>query len=99
MTYTSTHTHTVTECANPYLVCVKCGGPATKFVAFGEQAEGCVHEGLIHPCMHLESTSLCPSWSPVSGCQCANHIGYIPHKSMENVLNGYRSQGITGTVE
>lgn len=71
---TSTHTHVLTRFANPFLRCDFCKKPVTGFVAFFGQVLGCDHVGNLYPCGHIGATSICPSWSPVDGCRCANKI-------------------------
>jgi hypothetical protein len=81
MSYTTTHTHTITEFANPYLRCDVCGQPVEGMIALEGQATTCNHRGELIPCRHLGVTSICPSWSPVVGvgCRCQEHLGYVPH--------------------
>lgn len=76
---TTTHTHLVTETANPFLCCDVCHEPSEGFVAFEGQVPGCDHQGENVPCGHIGATSVCPSWGPVGGCECKEHLGYLPH--------------------
>lgn len=62
--------------ANPYLVCNQCQGWITAFEDTGE------NEGPVTnlPCGHrADYSNRCPSWSPVDGCSCLEHLGYVPH--------------------
>lgn len=66
----------ITTFANPYLACDLCGRFVTGARNLGE------HEGLVRnvPCGHSAgATSRCPSWGPVEGCTCAQHLGRVPH--------------------
>lgn len=76
MTTTTTHTYTVVRFADPYLVCEQCRARAEGYI----NAPG--HEEHMDnwPCQHRAPiTSLCPSWGPVDGCQCAERLGHVPH--------------------
>lgn len=66
MSHTSTHTYTVVEFANPYLICDQCGRPVRGY----RQSPSEDDDGLLVPCGHLGVTSTCPSWGPVDGCRC-----------------------------
>lgn len=72
MTITHTRTHVAVEFANPWLRCTRCGQPATGF--HDPQQCGCDLTGFhLEPCEHKAGAlSVCPSWSPVDGCQCAD---------------------------
>lgn len=56
--------------ADPYKVCLTCKGWVT-----GVQAK---HRTNI-PCGHVGYESVCPSWGPMDGCSCMEHLGYVPH--------------------
>lgn len=77
---TTTHTHVVSEFANPYLRCLKCHSKVKSFVAFDGQVPECDHKGMLFPCHHDGIYSLCPSWSPVDGCNCIEHLGHRYHE-------------------
>ena len=64
--------------ANPYLVCAVCGQRAEEF---HDPRCGCGLRGPVNfPCGHTaDYQDLCPSWGPVDGCQCQEHLGYVPH--------------------
>jgi hypothetical protein len=65
--------------ANPYLVCGECGARVTRFGNIGD-GEGSV---INLPCGHAaDSRNTCPSWGPVDGCCCAEHLGYVPHDTL-----------------
>lgn len=73
MTHTYTRTFNVIEPANPYLRCLRCGA-RVEYWLDGE------HREPNHPCNHIAGyESTCPSWGPVDGCQCEEHLGYVPH--------------------
>jgi hypothetical protein len=79
MTFTRTHTHTVTEFADPYLRCNTCGNHVTGYITINEEKR-CDHEGNLVPCGHPAGISSdCPSWSPVDGCHCLKHLGKVDH--------------------
>jgi len=70
MTYTKTH---VTEFADPYLACKKCGVR----VRWRDNMNNM-------PCEHrADFNSVCPSWSPVGGCRCQEHLGSVEHGTPE----------------
>lgn len=63
--------------ANPYLVCDSC----KKNVTHRENSRN-------QPCGHGAGfTSVCPSWSPVDGCQCMEHLGSVEHSSFKNIFD------------
>lgn len=67
----------LTKFVNPYLTCDKCSQWVTGIRNLGE------HEGLVTnaPCGHTAgATSTCPSWGPVDGCSCAEHLGPVQHR-------------------
>jgi hypothetical protein len=55
--------------ANPYLACDHCGARVTH--SLGVTNQPCGH--------HVGFESVCPSWGPVDGCQCVEHLGTRPH--------------------
>ena len=56
--------------ANPYNVCDRCA----------RQAVWHTEDGRNEPCGHrADFHSVCPSWSPVDGCRCQEHLGHVPH--------------------
>lgn len=77
-----THTHTTTynaiEFADPYKVCDVCGKQVTGVL--------CVTKGRWPnlPCEHIGYTDTCPSWGPVDGCQCLEHLGFVPHNPLRS---------------
>ena len=77
---THTRTHLAITPANPFLACATCGKRAE---AFHDDRCGCPESGgplLLMPCFHRSDyQDLCPSWGPVDGCQCAEHLGHVPH--------------------
>jgi hypothetical protein len=76
MTYTRTHVYT--DLANPYLVCQLCRQPVPRW--HNNNACGCDAPCWNEPCTHNAGiTSVCPSWSPVDGCLCQEHLGAVDH--------------------
>ena len=74
-----TQAHTHTRFANPFLVCEKCRADVE---AWHDPSRcGCGQPGFENlPCGHQAGiTSLCPSWSPVSGCRCKEALGRVDH--------------------
>lgn len=70
-TYVRTH-NTITP-ANPYLRCCACGARVEYWM--GERLTN-------KPCGHqADFESVCPSWGPVDGCQCQEHLGHVPHSA------------------
>lgn len=72
MTHTHTRTYTATHFADPYKVCVECNG----------WVDGVLDAPtlILLPCHHqADYLSVCPSWGPVDGCQCVEHLGRRPH--------------------
>lgn len=64
--------------ADPFKVCNQCGGWVTG-------ARHIFSNGgklLVLPCEHERGwEDVCPSWSPVDGCQCQEFLGRVPHGS------------------
>jgi hypothetical protein len=78
-THTRTRTHVYTTFANPHLVCDLCRQPVPRW--HNNTTCGCVDEFWNDPCGHTAGvTSVCPSWSPVDGCQCLQHLGKVNHQ-------------------
>lgn len=76
MTIIHTRTVNTIDPANPYLVCDQCKAWVDHFSHTGE-GQGPVRN---EPCGHVGGYSnVCPSWSPVDGCRCAEHLGHVPH--------------------
>jgi hypothetical protein len=75
---THTRTHIYVSFANPYLRCDQCGQPVPRW--HDDARCGCNGGFWNEPCGHVAGvTSVCPSWSPVDGCCCLEHLGYVPH--------------------
>lgn len=72
MAHTHTSTYTTTTPANPYLACSICGKRVTHWLDKPGPLtnEPCGHQG--------DYTDTCPSWSPVDGCRCVEHLGERP---------------------
>ena len=74
---THTRTHTYVTFANPYLICEECRQPVPRW--HDARKCGCTGSAWLEPCGHLAAaTSVCPSWSPVDGCQCRRY-GVVSH--------------------
>lgn len=74
----TTHTRTVhtIDPANPYLVCSQCKAWVDHFSRTGDGEGPSQNE----PCGHAASyDDVCPSWSPVDGCCCLEHLGRVEH--------------------
>ncbi len=78
-TRTYVRTHVFVTFANPYLTCDKCEQPARSW--HDPDQCGCGESGFQNqPCEHQAGvTSTCPSWGPVDGCQCLQHLGHVSH--------------------
>ncbi|MFD1832431.1 hypothetical protein ACFSJS_22690 [Streptomyces desertarenae] len=75
---THTRVHTYITFANPYLVCSACGQPVPRW--HDDTKCGCAAGWWNDPCGHrADFDSVCPSWDPVDGCQCAEKLGHVPH--------------------
>lgn len=84
MTYTSTHV--MVELANPFLVCDTCRKQVTAYHESEKCSPGCETPAFNFPCEDsLGITSLCPSWSPVDGCNCPKILGEVSHPSVEEM--------------
>lgn len=77
-----TRTHVFVTFADPYLKCDQCGASVPR--RHNDDACGCQAGWWNEPCGHRAgATSACPSWGPVDGCQCQEHLGYVPHAAQE----------------
>jgi hypothetical protein len=59
--------------ADPFIICVECGH---------RTSDGSTKSGQFRnePCGHAaDFKSVCPSWSPVDGCRCVEHLGVREH--------------------
>lgn len=73
MTHVSTYNAVLF--ADPYKVCNQCGGWVDGVLDMPGVP-------LTVPCEHRSGyTDVCPSWGPVDGCQCMEHLGYVPHRA------------------
>ena len=79
LTVARTRAHTFIEFANPYLTCDECEAWVTAW--HNDDQCGCDAAWWLEPCGHERagSTSVCPSWGPVDGCQCDRVLGSIGH--------------------
>jgi len=77
-TTTHTLTHITIVPANPYLICATC---RERVEAFHDDRCGCGETRPMNmPCGDYgDYIDTCPSWGPVDGCQCLEHLGHIPH--------------------
>lgn len=72
ITRTFTRVHHETRFADPHKQCLQCGGWVDGFL----DNPG-LH--LLTPCEHVSDyRSVCPSWSPVDGCGCAEYNARHP---------------------
>lgn len=68
--------------ANPYM---KCGACKAFVDGYDEMDNAMV------PCGHIvNASSVCPSWGPVDGCSCLEHLGVINHEMRPEKANGAR---------
>lgn len=80
VTSTHTRTHVTITFANSYLTCDQCSEWVTGW--HDSDRCGCDASFWNEPCGHRAGvTSACPSWGPVDGCQCMEHLGHVPHGS------------------
>lgn len=71
MTVAPTRTHILIGFANPFLICEECG----ERVPYWHDPNRCGCDDIMYnsPCGHkLGTLGICPSWSPVNGCNCSN---------------------------
>lgn len=87
--HTSTHTFTTEQFADPHLVCTECGRHVEGYVV----APGHPEDMENWPCRHKWMANLCPSWSPVDGCQCLEHLGAVGHPTAEEIRTGVHIPG------
>lgn len=75
---THTRTHVYITFADPYLQCDHCHQWVTSW--HDDHRCGCGEGSWNMPCEHKPGvTSACPSWSPVDGCRCLEHLGRKDH--------------------
>lgn len=73
LTRTHTRTYNAIRFADPYKMCDYCGAWITGVL----DAPGPI---ILVPCGHRANyTDQCPSWGPVDGCACVEHLGHKPH--------------------
>lgn len=75
---TATHTYVIQPLADPYLRCEHCDHTIDGLII----APGHDEHMRNAPCRHLGLTSTCPSWSPVDGCRCTEHLGEVNHSTL-----------------
>lgn len=74
LTLTYTQTYNAVRFADPYKTCDGCGEWITGYLDSPKMPN--------LPCMHEAGyTDRCPSWGPVDGCACQEHLGHVPHGS------------------
>jgi hypothetical protein len=79
MTHTFTRTHVYVTFANPYLACRRCTSWVTSY--HSPDRCGCDAGWWNMPCEHDAGVfSACPSWGPVDGCSCQEHLGEVLHE-------------------
>lgn len=61
--------------ANPFIACTSCGVRVYWWtIESGNDPCGHSRRDTVDPWQ-----SVCPSWSPVDGCQCQEHLGHVGH--------------------
>lgn len=78
---THTRTHVEITFANPFLYCDECERPVPSW--HDSESCGCDETGWENlPCGHTAGIhSVCPTWSPVGGCECVTESGrHISHR-------------------
>jgi hypothetical protein len=89
ISHTTVHTFTVEHYANPFLICTVCRKSVVGYIHSPEHAENWKN----FPCHHLGITSSCPSWSPVDGCRCQEHLGSVEHSAPRIRKNIFYKEG------
>lgn len=75
LTVTHTKTWNATTFADPYKVCEHCGQWITGVL----DKPGPL---ILVPCEHeSDYRDVCPSWGPVDGCSCVEHLGRRGHST------------------
>lgn len=86
---TDTHTHIIVDFSSPYLRCDQCGGKVEGYVSYHNSVEECEHRGQNVPCGHeCGFDEVCPTWSPVTGCNCKEQLGEVKHKIEKEKRDG-----------
>lgn len=82
MTHTRVHVNVMFS--DPYLACDACHAWVTGW--HDNDRCGCAGTFWNVPCGCTRAgvTSRCPSWSPVDGCRCREHLGYVLHVPRED---------------
>lgn len=78
-TATRTRTHVFITFANPFLACEGCGKPVSRFHNHEQCGCGDPEADRNECCGAYGERSVCPSWGPVDGCQCARIFGSVEH--------------------
>lgn len=82
LTHTYTKTHNAITYADPYKQCCQCGG----WITGALDKPGPL---MLVPCEHeSDYRDVCPSWGPVDGCRCIEHLGKREHGTPPTVENG-----------
>ncbi len=89
ISHTTVHTFAIEHYANPFIVCDHCKNPVVGHIRSPERAENWKN----FPCHHLGVHSICPSWSPVDGCRCQEHLGSVQHSSPTTRKNIFEKEG------
>lgn len=72
LTHTYTRTHNTIDFADPYKRCVRCS-------AWIDGVLDTLGPTVVVPCEHTSGyRDVCPSWSPVDGCGCADYNARHP---------------------
>ena len=76
---THTRTHVYITFADPYLTCDRCHAWVESW--HDDTRCGCDSTFWNAPCgcERAGVTTVCPSWGPVDGCQCMEHLGRVEH--------------------
>lgn len=87
MRVTRTRTHVIVELANPFLTCTTCSAWVTGW--HNNDQCGCDSTWWNAPCgcERAGTTSVCPSWGPVDGCQCQRIFGSVDHAALAVVVS------------
>ena len=94
ITHTTIHTFNVEHYANPFLVCNECERSVTGYIIVtDEYASDHIENWANYPCLHIGITSQCPSWSPVDGCRCQEHLGSVEHSAPMIKKNIFEKEG------
>lgn len=87
LTHTYTRTFNTINFADPYKKCLQCGA----WVDGALDAPGPL---ILVPCEHQSDyRDVCPSWSPVDGCGCADYSSRHPEKPIAHEMRPVANDG------